>query len=111
MRWGVKWASVGSGCVEVLGHRPTFGVSQNGDALRPAEGNDDILLDDEAVRLRLQSVLLDRGRLTNTDVRRISGFSRLQAHRLMMSLRKEKVAVLVGKGRASHYAPGPAIKK
>lgn len=32
MRWGVKWASVGSGCVEVLGHRPTFGVSQNVDA-------------------------------------------------------------------------------
>lgn len=81
------------------------------DTLRPAEGNDDILLDDEAVRLRLQSVLLDRGRLTNADVRRISGFSRLQAHRLMMSLRKGKVAVLVGKGRASHYAPGPAIKK
>lgn len=32
MRWGGKWASFGSGDVEVLGHRPTFGLSQNGDA-------------------------------------------------------------------------------
>lgn len=81
------------------------------EALRPAEGDEDIPLDDEAIRLRLRAVLIERGRLTNADVRRISGYSRLQAHRLMLSLRKEKVAVLVGKGRSSHYAPGQAARK
>lgn len=81
------------------------------DLLRPTEGDHDLPLDDEAVRLRLRAILAERGRLTNADVRRVSGYSRTEAVRLMRQLSKEKIAVLVGRGRASHYAPGPAIKE
>ncbi len=81
------------------------------DALRPTEGSDDLFLDDEAVRLRLRAILLERGRLTNADVRRISGYSRTETVRLMRQFSKEKVAILKGRGRASHYVPGPAVKK
>jgi len=81
------------------------------DTLRLKEGHDDILLDDEAVRLRLRAVLLERGRLTNADVRHISGYSRTEAVRLMRQLSMDKVALLKGRGRASHYVPGPANKE
>lgn len=81
------------------------------DLLRPTEGDQDLALDDEAVRLRLRAILTERGRLTNADVRRISGYSRTETVRLMRQLSKEKVAVLKGRGRASHYVPGPAVKE
>ena len=81
------------------------------EALRPTEGNDDLLLDDEAVRLRLRAILRERGRLTNADVRRISGYSRTETVRLMRRLSTEKAAILKGRGRAAHYVPGPAVKE
>ena len=77
----------------------------------PTEGNDDLLLDDEAVRLRLRAILRERGRLTNADVRRISGYSRTETVRLMRRLSTEKAAILKGRGRAAHYVPGPAVKE
>jgi ATP-dependent DNA helicase RecG len=79
--------------------------------LRPTEGDHDLPLDDEAVRLRLSAVLAEKGRLTNADVRRISGYSRTEAVRLMRRLAGEKIAVLKGRGRAAHYIPGPAASK
>jgi ATP-dependent DNA helicase RecG len=67
--------------------------------------DDDVRLDAEAVRLRVLAVLRERGELSNTDIRRISGFSRPEVIRLMRQLREEGVAVLEGAGRAARYRP------
>ncbi len=80
------------------------------DQLRGAVATDDSLsLDEEAVRLRVQAVLDERGKLTNTDVRRISGYSRSEALRLIRALRKDGLVEIVGQGRAAHYVPGPKL--
>lgn len=77
------------------------------DLLRGQDATDhDLPLDDEAVRLRVQTVLEERKKLTNTEVRRISGYNRLEAMRLMRRLINEGHAKLVGKGRGAHYVPG-----
>lgn len=82
------------------------------DLLRgPAETDRDLPLDDEAIRLRTQAVLVERGRLTNADVRRISGYSRLEAVRMMRALVKEGLVILKGRGRGSHYVPGPSLPR
>ncbi len=82
------------------------------DLLRGSDETDrEIPLDDEAVRLRVQAVLSERGRLTNTDVRRLSGFSRPQVLRLMKSLTVEGLAVLKGRGRAALYEAGPRLPR
>jgi ATP-dependent DNA helicase RecG len=79
-------------------------VRKLSDALRGQEATDDELpLDEEAVRLRIQAVLKERGKLTNMEVRRISGYHRIQALRLMHAIIKEGAAKLVGRGRAAHY--------
>ena len=75
-----------------------------------AETDFDTDLDDEAIKLRVQAVLAERGRLTNADVRRLSGCSRAEAVRLMSALRTEGFATLEGRGRGAAYAPGPALK-
>ncbi len=80
------------------------------DALRGARETDDTLpLDDEAVGLRVQAVLAERGTLTNADVRRLSGYSRAESLRLLESLRESGRAVLKGRGRGAHYEPGPKL--
>ncbi|MEW6750142.1 MAG: RNA-binding domain-containing protein [Candidatus Latescibacterota bacterium] len=71
--------------------------------------DDGLALDDEAVRLRVEAVLLDRGQLTNAEVRRLSGYTRVGVVRLMQRLRREGVVELRGAGRAAHYVPGPAL--
>lgn len=82
------------------------------DRLRGPDVTDqELALDGEAVRLRLQAVLAERGSLTNADVRRISGYSRGEAVRLMRQLRDAGLAVLQGRGRGAHYRPGPALKQ
>ena len=81
------------------------------DLLRGRLETDEALpLDHEAVRLRLQAVLAERGRMTNAEVRRISGYSRSEALRLIRSLREAGLAVVSGRGRAAHYVPGPKLK-
>jgi ATP-dependent DNA helicase RecG len=80
------------------------------DRLRaPGETDRDVPLDDEAVRLRVQTVLAERGRLTNADVRRISGSSRTEALRLMRALADEGLVRFAGRGRGAHYLPGPRL--
>lgn len=74
-----------------------------------AETDRDLPLEGEAVRLRLQAVLAERGRLTNTDIRRISGYSRREVLRLVADLRKQGVLELEGRGRGAHYRPGPKL--
>ena len=66
-------------------------------------------LDDEAVRLRVQAVLAERGQLTNADVRRISGYSRTVTLRLMRALAEEDLVQFKGRGRGAHYVPGPRL--
>jgi ATP-dependent DNA helicase RecG len=80
------------------------------DRLRGAiETDRDMALDDEAVRLRVQAVLTERGRLTNAEIRRISGYSRMEVLRLVRTLQEEGLVELVGRGRGAHYRPGPKI--
>jgi DNA-binding IclR family transcriptional regulator len=59
-------------------------------------------LDEEAVRLRIIALLKERGRLTNAEIRRFSGFHRLQVYRLIKGLEAEGMVRLVDKGRSAH---------
>ena len=67
--------------------------------------------DPEAVRLRVEAVLAERGRLTNADVRRMCGYSRAEVVRLMRSLREQGLARVEGRGRGAHYVPGPELRQ
>lgn len=67
-------------------------------------------IDRESVRLRLLTVLRKRGRLTNSDVRRLGGLSRDEALRLVQRLRAEGLVTLVGRGRGAHYVAGPGLR-
>jgi len=62
-------------------------------------------LEDEAVRLRVRTVLAEHGRLTNAEIRRLSGYSRMEVLRLVRSLREEGLLELEGRGRGAHYRP------
>ncbi len=78
--------------------------------LRGREESDfEVSLDEEAVRLRIQAILRERGRLSNADIRRLSGYSRSEAIRLMRDLRTRGIARVAGRGRAAHYEPGPSL--
>ncbi|MEW6074205.1 MAG: ATP-binding protein [Planctomycetota bacterium] len=80
------------------------------DLLRGRSATDEPLpFEDEAVRLRVLAVLRERGRLTNAEVRRISGYSRSETLRLMRVLRAEDLARMMGRGRAAHYVPGSKL--
>lgn len=65
----------------------------------------DTPLDEETVRGRIRAALAEKKQLTNTEVRRISGYSRTQALRLMQSLIDTGAVRLKGKGRGAHYVP------
>jgi len=62
-------------------------------------------LEEEAVRLRVLALLHDKGRLTNAEVQRISGFNRVQVYKIFKELVKEGKARYAGKGRGSHIVP------
>lgn len=82
------------------------------DELRGAvETDHELTLDAEAVRLKVRAVLEERGSLTNTEARRLTGYSRLQVARLMRGLAEEGQAALAGRGRGAHWVPGPAQSK
>ncbi len=80
--------------------------------LRGQAATDEVVpLDDEAVKLRIQAILSERGRLTNADIRRISGYSRSEVLRLMRVLRDQGIVFVSGRGRGAHYLPGPGAAK
>ena len=82
------------------------------DLLHGRLGTDEGLeLDAEAVRLRIEAVLAERGRLTNAEVRRMCGYSRAEVVRLMRSLREQGLARVEGRGRGAYYAPGPNLQQ
>ena len=64
-----------------------------------------VWMDEEYVRLRVLAILFERGRLTNTEIRRITGYTRTQVLRLMGALREEGHAEVRGRGRGAHYVP------
>lgn len=68
-------------------------------------------VDTEELKLRLLRILRERGRLTNAEVRAISGYSRAQARGFMAALREEGQVALVGRGRAAHYVQVRGRKK
>ena len=65
----------------------------------------ELLLDKEAVKLRILTLLRERGRLTNAEIRRFSGFGRVQVYRLVKDLEAEGKIRFAGKGRAAHILP------
>ncbi len=66
---------------------------------------DDTWADEESARLQLVALLAERGRLTNTEIRRLSGYSRSQVLKLMRSMRDDGLVEVRGRGRAAHYVP------
>lgn len=66
----------------------------------------DMPLEEEGVRLRILTLLRERGRLTNSEIRRFSGFSRVQVYRLMKRLEENGEVRFAGRGRAAHILPG-----
>jgi len=72
-----------------------------------AETDRELPLDAEAVRLRVEAILGERGTLTNAEIRRLSGFSRTEALRLLHSMADQGIVALRGRGRAAHYVRGP----
>lgn len=64
-----------------------------------------IPIEEEAVRLRILTLLHERGKLTNAEVRRFSGFSRTQVYHLVKELEKERKIRFAGKGRGAHILP------
>lgn len=87
------------------GRGTTYFLSRSySDRLRGTTATDDsFVLDQEAVRLRILKVLEERGKLTNADIRRMSGYTRNEVVRLMAVMRGEGQVELVGRGRAAHY--------
>lgn len=71
--------------------------------IETTEGDHDFWLDEESVRLRVLAILPERGRLTNAEIRRLSGYSRTQVLKLMRSLREEGLVRIRGRGRGAHY--------
>jgi len=68
--------------------------------------NADLPLAEEAVRLRILALLKERGKLTNAEIRRFSGFSRTQVYRLVKVLEEEGKVQFTGSGRGAHLTPG-----
>ena len=93
------------------GRGTTYRLPRNlSDLLRGhAETDRELPLDAEAVRLRVEAVLGERGTLTNAEVRRLSGFSRTEVLRLLRSMTDQGIVALRGRGRAAHYVPGPRL--
>jgi ATP-dependent DNA helicase RecG len=62
----------------------------------------DLPLEQEAVKLRILAILRERGRLTNAEIRRFSGFNRTQVYRLVKELEAERKVRFEGFGRGGH---------
>ena len=62
-------------------------------------------IDRETLVIRLLQIIRERGRITNAEVRAISGYDRARTQNLMATLRKQGHVILVGRGRAAHYVP------
>ncbi len=70
-----------------------------------AAADAELALDKEAVKLRVLALLRERGKLTNAEVRRVSGFNRIQVYRMMKELEAEGKIRFSGRGRGAHMLP------
>ena len=68
-------------------------------------GEDGSWIDRNVLTAKVLQVLRDRGRITNAEVRAITGYDRARTKDLMANLRKQGHITLVGRGRAAHYVP------
>lgn len=68
----------------------------------------DMPLEEEGVRLRVLALLRERGRLSNAEIRRFSGFNRVQVYRLLRRLEEEGEIRFSGRGRGAHIVPARA---
>jgi ATP-dependent DNA helicase RecG len=89
------------------GRGASYGLRRDlGDRLRGRAAVDaELPLEEEAVRLRILALLKERGQLTNSEIRRFSGFNRNQVYRLIKSLEAQGEVRFVGKGRPAHIVP------
>lgn len=62
-------------------------------------------LDEEGVRLRILALLRERGRLTNAEIRRFSGYDRLRVYKLLKRLEEQGRLRFEGRGRGGHVVP------
>ena len=60
-------------------------------------------VDREAIRDLILDTLSTQGRLTNRELRRLTGYSAVRVQRLMKTLRDEGLVELRGRARSSHY--------
>ena len=67
-------------------------------------------VDRETLIVRLLQTIRERGKITNSEIRDISGYGRARAQNLMATLRKQGHVTLVGRGRAAHYVPADGRK-
>lgn len=82
-----------------LSDRYDFLVPSLGPAWRQA------LLDQDRAREHVLAALQESGRLTNAEIREMTGFSRAKTLRLLGDLRDAGFAELRGQGRSAHYVP------
>jgi ATP-dependent DNA helicase RecG len=61
----------------------------------------EMMLDREAIKLRILSLLRERNKLTNSEIRRFSSLDRVQVYRLVKELEAEDKIRFQGRGRAS----------
>lgn len=73
--------------------------------------SDRLWLDNEQMRRRVLNALEEHGRLSNADLRRITGYSRFRVHQLMAELRRGDRVELRGRGRAAHYVLGDGERR
>ena len=64
-----------------------------------------LALDKEGVRLRILALLRERGRLSNAEIRRFSGFSRTEVYRLLKEMEHDGKIRFEGRGRGAHIIP------
>lgn len=76
------------------------------EALRGRDRVDaEMSLDEEGVRLRILELLRERGRLTNAEIRRFSGYDRLRVYKLLKRLEGQGRLRFEGRGRGGHVVP------
>jgi len=61
----------------------------------------EMMLDREAIKLRILSLLRERNKLTNSEIRRFSSLDRVQVYRLVKELEAEDKIRFQGRGRAA----------
>ena len=68
-------------------------------------GEDGSWVNRDTLTAKVLQVLRERGRITNAEVRAISGYDRVRTKNLMANLRKQGHITLVGRGRSAYYVP------